>query len=252
MYRLSSIDDEVLQRVISNEIAAGFLRTFGVLKAVKHLKIDDFEKGILKYLLDTYSGNDALHDLSDVQLSEIGKKIERMYDELLDQEYEYTYDEFGEYLLYIFIEHARQNAFDVRESGYFDLDAYTQENYSEVPMFASASLSIRDELYLRELFEGFYCELIEQNEELADELDKEEFIGDLIKQGSIFWCMGFDDVDEESFIFRDDDFLYYDEPGGVDMSTMDGAEMSGFAMNEEDREPVSGSIKKKIGETEDE
>ncbi len=84
MYRLSSIEDEVLQRVLSNEMAAGFIRTFGVLKAVEHIVIGDFERGILKYLLDTYSGNDALHDLGDVQLTEIGKKVEKMYDELLD------------------------------------------------------------------------------------------------------------------------------------------------------------------------
>ena len=58
MYRLSNIKNDILQRVISNEMAAGFLRTFGVTRAVEHLDIGDFGKGIIKYLLNTYSGRD--------------------------------------------------------------------------------------------------------------------------------------------------------------------------------------------------
>ena len=246
MYRLSNIENDILQRVVSNEMAAGFLRTFGVTRAVEHLDIGDFGKGIIKYLLNTYSGNDALHDLGEAQLSEIAKKIEKMYDELLDPEYEYTYDEFGEYLLFIFIEHAKQNAYDVRESGYFDLDEHTEENYSEIPMFASASLSIRDELYLREYFSRFYDSMFEEDEEPEDEIDREEFINGLVKQGSMFWCMGFDDVEEESFIFWDDDYLFFDEPGGTDVFFSEEGKYLGFVMNEENREPISGSLKRSI------
>ena len=33
MYRLSNIENDILQRVVSNEMAAGFLRTFGVTRA---------------------------------------------------------------------------------------------------------------------------------------------------------------------------------------------------------------------------
>ena len=45
--------------------------------------------------------------------------------------------------------------------------------------------------------------------------------------------------------------MLYDEPGGAGVFTMEGAESFGFVMNEEDREPVSGSIKKKIGAEDD-
>ena len=62
MYRLSNIKNDILQRVISNEMAAGFLRTFGVTRAVEHLDIGDFGKGIIKYLLNTYSGNDVFQE----------------------------------------------------------------------------------------------------------------------------------------------------------------------------------------------
>ena len=247
MYRLSCVKNKVLQRVVSNEMAAGFLRTFGVKKAVWHLEIGEFEQGILKYLFNTYSDNASLHDLGKDQLSEIGKKIERMYDELLDPENEYTYDEFGEYLLFIFIEHAKENAYDVRESGYLDLDDVTEENYSEVPMFAFSSMSIMDELYLRELFSGLYDDITEDDEDIRNETDREEFIEEMIKQGSMFSCMGFDDIEGESFIFWDDDFLFFDEAGGTDVFFSEGAEFFGFVMNEEEREPVSGSLKRAIG-----
>ena len=242
MYRLSCMNNEILQRVVSNEMAAGFLRTFGVKKAVWHLKIDDFEQGIIKYLLNTYSDNALLHDLGGEQLSEIGKKIEKMYDELLDPENEYTYDEFGEYLLFIFIEHARENAYDVRESGYLDLDDVTEENYSEVPMFASSSMSIMDELYLRELFSESYDDITE-GEDMGNDADREEFIEEMIRQASMFSAMGFDDIEVESFIFRDDDFLFYDEPGGADVFFSEAGKYMGFVMNGDEREPVSGSIR---------
>ena len=245
MYRLSCVNNEILRRVVSNEMAAGFLRTFGVKKAVRHLEMGDFEQGIIKYLLNTYSNNDLLHDLGANLLSEIGKKIEKMYDELLDPENEYTYDEFGEYLLFIFIEHARENAYDVRESGYFDLDDVTEENYSEVPMFASSSMSIMDELYLRELFSELYDDITE-GEDIGNEADREEFIEAMISQASMFSCMGFDDIDGESFIFPDDDFLFCDEPGGVDVFFSEDGNYMGLVMSEDEREAVSGSLRKAI------
>ena len=50
MYRLSGVEDMVLQQIVSNEIAAGFLKTFGVKRAVNKLEFGDREKEILKYL----------------------------------------------------------------------------------------------------------------------------------------------------------------------------------------------------------
>ncbi len=250
MYRLSGVDDDILQKVVTNEMAAGFLKTFGVRKAAWELEIGDRERGIIRYLLNTYSGNEALHDLGEDRLEEIGRKIERMYDELIDPHNEYTYDGFGEYLLFLFIEHAGENAFDVRESGYFDIDESTQENYSDVPMFASSSMCIMDELYLRELFAGIYDDIAEDAES-DDEEAEEEFVNELIRQASMFSCMDTDDPAGESFIFSDDEFLIYDEPGGTEVLSEEAGGTPGFVMKEEGREPVSGSLKYKIGENRD-
>ena len=106
MYRLSEMENETLQRVVSDEMASGFLKTFGIKRATEHLEMNEFRLGVIRYLLNTYSENPGLHDLDDTAITEIGRKIEKMYDEIMDPEYEYTFDEFGEYLLYIFIRHA--------------------------------------------------------------------------------------------------------------------------------------------------
>ncbi|MCR5602604.1 MAG: hypothetical protein K6G27_02745 [Lachnospiraceae bacterium] len=296
MYRLSGVEDVVLQQIVSNEIAAGFLKTFGVMKAVNKLEMGEREKGIIKYLLNTYSGNDSLHDLGDIQLEEIAKKISKMYSELIDMDYEYVFDEFGEYLMYIFIKHAQANAFDVRESGYLSIDDVTQENYSEVPLFASSSICIMDELYLRKFFGDLFDEFLggigdydddeddddddedndkdddeddieadvkdegydevdneidvedgEDEEDDFDDYDEEEFrerfIEKMIRQASIFSCMGFEEDSGDSFVFWDDDFLRYDKTGGAAGLYDELAEIKGLIMTRERREPMSGSVK---------
>jgi hypothetical protein len=283
MYRLSGVEDVVLQQIVSNEIAAGFLKTFGVMKAVNKLEMGEREKGIIKYLLNTYSGNDSLHDLGDIQLEEIAKKISKMYSELIDMDYEYVFDEFGEYLMYIFIKHAQANAFDVRESGYLSIDDVTQENYSEVPLFASSSICIMDELYLRKFFGDLFDEFLggigdydddeddeedgygeeddendeeegeydededEDDEDDFDDYDEEEFrerfIEKMIRQASIFSYMGFEEDSGDSFVFWDDDFLRYDKTGGAAGLYDELAEIKGLIMTRERREPMSGSVK---------
>jgi hypothetical protein len=243
MYRLSEIEDETLQRVVSNEMASGFLKTFGIKRATEHLEINEFRQGVIRYILNTYSENAGLHDLNDSVITEIGYKIEKMYDEILDPEYEYTFDEFGEYLLYIFIRHAYNNFYQAKESGYFDIDDNTLENYSGEPIFASSSLSIRDEIYLREMFGRFLDEDFADDPKMTGG-DKDELVDDLIRAASIFAFMGYEDSDE-SFIFWDDDFLFYDEPGGADLF-IDNKSGHGFVTGGDECEPISGSLKIKI------
>ena len=177
-----------------------------------------------------------LHNLNDTTISEIGHKIEKMYDEILDPEYEYTFDEFGEYLLYIFIRHAYNNFYQAKESGYFDIDDKTLENYSGEPLFASSSLDIRDEIYLREMFNRFFDEEQDDEPEIFEGMDKDEQVDDLIRAASIFAFMGFENSDE-SFIFWDDDFLFYDEPGGPEL-ILDDKSILGFVTGNDECEPV--------------
>ncbi len=246
MYRLAEMEDEVLQIIVSNEMASGFLKTFGIKRATEHLEMDEFRLGVIRYLLNTYSENDGLHDLNDTALAEIGHKVEKMYDEIMDPEYEYTFDEFGEYLLYIFIKHAYNNFYQAKESGYFDIDEKTLENYSGEPIFASSSLNIRDELYLREMFSQFFDEDLADDPEMIQGEDKDELVDELVRAASIFAFMGYEDSDE-SFIFWDDDFLFYDEPGGSELFLGDRSNL-GFVTGCNECEPISGSFKKKIGE----
>lgn len=276
MYRLSGVEDMVLQQIVSNEIAAGFLKTFGVKRAVNKLEFGDREKEILKYLFKTYSGNDSLHDLGDIQLEEIGKKISKMYEELIDMDYEYIFDEFGEYLMYIFIEHAKKNASVNGEYGYLDIDDVTKENYSDVPLFASSSSCIMDELYLRKFFGDLFDEFLggigdyedeygyeedtenedhdendeagdgEEDDDDYDDYDEEEFkqrfVDKMIRQASMFAYMGFENDSSDSFVFWDDDFLSYDKPGGAERLLSGLSEIKGVIMTRNGREPISGSV----------
>lgn len=243
MYRLADINDDILQAVVSNEIATGFLKTFGIKRATEHLEMNEFRLGVIRYLLNTYSENPGLHDLSGETLGEIGKKISKMYDELMDPDYEYTFDEFGEYLLYIFIRHAYNNFCQAKESGYFDIDDNTLENYSGEPIFASSSLNIRDEIYLREMFGKYFDEDLADDPEMIQGVDKDELVDELVRAAGIFAFMGFEDSDE-TFIFWDDDFLFYDEPGGPALFLDDKFNL-GFVTGSDDCEPISGSLKKK-------
>ena len=67
-----------------------------------------------------------------------------------------------------------------------------------------------------------------------------------MRAAGIFAFMGFEDSDE-SFIFWDDDFLFYDEPGGPELFLGDKYNL-GLVTGSDDCEPISGSLKKKIGE----
>ena len=50
IYRLSEMKDEVLQIVISNEMASGFLKTFGIKRATERLEMDEFRLLVLRLL----------------------------------------------------------------------------------------------------------------------------------------------------------------------------------------------------------
>lgn len=61
-----------------------------------------------------------------------------------------------------------------------------------------------------------------------------------------FACMGVGEYDFDSVLFFDTDYLFIDEVGGGNLLLT--AENMGFVSGIEDREPVSGSLKMKIGE----
>ena len=225
MYRLPNWINEVMQRTISNEIARGFLRCLGIEKASRHISIgeEEIERLIEIYEFHAENIGSPINVPKEEITSTIARKLERMYEELLDEKYEYTFDEYGEYLLAMFIEYER------------DDEGATV-----------ASINIKDEIYLRELFAEEYREWEQEGifEEEGEE-DIDEFVEERLLAVTNFAYMGLNEFDFESFVFWDSDYTFLDEAGGG-MILLTHPEMGFVSGSSEEREPISGSVKQEI------
>ena len=98
MYRLAYDDDliqnDFVQKIVSRELAAGFRFTFGISE--KDYEIDEEQLDIFCSCAGGLSGVAANEELYD----KLKQKLETMLKEIEDLNYEYTFDCFGEYLLY--------------------------------------------------------------------------------------------------------------------------------------------------------
>ncbi len=233
MYRLAEMECPVIQRVVSNELATGILNVFNIDKAVAKLEIDDEGLDTLKTIFDFYSNNTSFHELGTDTLRIIAEKVEKMYEELLDTEYEYTYDEFGEYLLYLFMLYLG----DDEDSIY---DNYLCSQYKR------SSIYINDEIFIRDYYKDYYEMITKESPEMLEEISEKEYVEMHLKNVSVFPYMGFTEYDDESCIFWDVDYLLYDDAGKASILLTDIG--MGFVTQVDDREPISGSLKKKIGE----
>ena len=54
MYRLAIYDDRVIQRIVSNEVARGFLRCLGIFHAVEKIEITD---EVVTHLWETFENH---------------------------------------------------------------------------------------------------------------------------------------------------------------------------------------------------
>lgn len=219
MYRLADHNGKVIQRIVSNEMARGMLRCLGIEKATPTIQIGEKEIFKLMQVLDFHEENVGYCvDLSGGAVEEaVARKLERMYEELLDTEHEYTFDELGEYLIAAFIEY---------EAGH--------ENRP------GTSASVWDEIYVREYFKKKF-----EDKDSYTDFTKAE-IESLEKAHCdctlYFACMGIDDEDI-SLVFMDTDYKFLDMPRGGNI-LLEGN--FGFVSAEDGREPVSGSIKRKL------
>lgn len=240
MYRLSWTVDPVIQRVVSNELAAGFCYVFKDNEGYD----GPFEIGqnpppymSLDEIFQYYSQNANLRSLDEETLRVIERKIEKMYAELKDPEYEYTFDEFGEYLLYLFMCVAR--------------DDYEDFDMERRPL---SHIENEDLEYIAERYRRIYRNIIEEIREDGEE-DPAEFLGSEEKfvscrliNTTIFPYMAFceNEADNDfSCVYWDTDFTFYDQPDGGNI-ILKMKDFAGFVMGSDGQEPVSGSIKERI------
>lgn len=98
MYRLAGTKDLFMERAVSKEISLGVRFIFGMSRNEK--TIDD---SVLEQIF-VQEGVFYSRDM----LQQIKRKVECMLEEIEDPDYEYTFDCFGEYLLYIMLRYASQ------------------------------------------------------------------------------------------------------------------------------------------------
>ncbi|MCB7319908.1 hypothetical protein [Lacrimispora sp. 210928-DFI.3.58] len=93
MLRLAGFKSDAVQEVITEQMIWGFREMFGINSGGKpeEEKVKDFLRGALH--INTDDG------ISELSLQGITGRLENMYKNLTDREQEYTFDEFGEFLM---------------------------------------------------------------------------------------------------------------------------------------------------------
>ena len=227
MYRLANFKDATLQRIVSNEMAAGFIRALELNTSLP-IPIEYIDPAVVRNIFNLYSHNKGLHNLGEEALAAIILKIKKMYIEILDTSNEYTFDEFGEYILYLFIYKVY--------SEFLESDDYCDDWTLSAP-------SVEDYEYMHSFFKKWYDnDVLEDDTDLLD--DENSFIYEHIARVSEFACMS-ECTDYFSAIFWDEDFKLYDS---IDTSSIfadsSKSKYLGLSMCSDERhEPLSGSFK---------
>lgn len=93
MLRLAGLMSDAVQEVITEQMIWGFQKVFGIDTEgkIKREKVKDF--------LQKAEHINSEEGVSEQNLEGIAGRLEQMYQNLMNQEREYTWDEFGEFLL---------------------------------------------------------------------------------------------------------------------------------------------------------
>lgn len=229
MYRLA-FNDDFIQKVISKELAAGFRFAFGVSE--KDYEIDKDELNIFCGCNKTLSGVEDDEELFDT----LKLKLETMLKEIEDTDNEYTFDCFGEYLLYSILQQTSGYIADIED----DCDFCWK---------CSATNEEKTQVY--NIFLDCFTE--DNEDEMSDE-ELRQMAKTLTDRVTCFPRM----VDEPNnkepmldILFWDRDFLLYEDFGNIELVTKiirQNADVLGCIEGGE-TEPISGSLKKPLCKT---
>lgn len=188
MYRLSGIKSPLVQRLVSNEIIRGFHSVFGADDTTYHFDDDSFDSFIMcsDVLYKVLNEKPELREM-------IALKLCIMLKAVRDCDYEYTFDEFGEFLLHEMIEYVDDE----------DMEPYWEPG---------GTWFERNELrqLVKDIAEEIYSS--EEWEEVEPE-DKEREIEDTIRAITCFPRLA-DELEGKtlfSFLFWDTDFALFNE-----------------------------------------
>lgn len=215
MYRLPLYRDEILQKVITSEMIRGF--NF-VYYCDNYADSFDAIKRVLEDVpWSKFLGEDAWKQLH--------HKIIHMYRELNDTEYEYTFDEMGEFLLYKTIEYVR---------------LINELNDNEWV----AQMTWFDAKHIHSMFTANEKEAAR---DWADDFEEDIEVEDVVEEkmdALAFVNMGVHGPYEE-LILWDTDFLFLENMSDATALFQHSTEL-GLVTGDKNCEPISGSAKYKI------
>ena len=215
MYRLPMYQDAVLQKVITSEMIRGFNYVY---------YRDAFEDSLcaLKYVLEDVSWSKAL---GEDEWKQLHHKIIHMYRELNDTEYEYTFDEMGEFLLHKTIQYVRLVS-ELNDDQWFPQMTWFDAKHIHAMFTANEK---------------------EMSSDWADEFEEDIEVEDVVEEkmdALSFVNMGVHGPYEE-LILWDADFLFLENISDVTALFQHSAEL-GLVTGDKNCEPISGSVKYKI------
>lgn len=251
MYRLADVEDRKIQKIVSRGIYEVFQKAFcgegeGQEQEQQEVDKDKVERFFLAVDPRFLEETDYLHNY-------LAQKIEAMMRELLDEKYEYTFDEMGEAIMYLVLSKEAE-ALEVLEE---------LEDSGENETAPYDFLSENDKQYCK----TFAKDICESNitEGLADDgkEDLDEFDKEWIKEYREFepvlykalvtppYLVKLLDEDKVSLIWWDTDFDFIFELGIERFQAFAESEegrMFNFLTADDNVEEMSGSAKRKIGE----
>lgn len=230
MYRLA-FNDDLIQKVVSKELAAGFRFEFGISE--KAYEVDKEELNIF------CSSNEVLAGVEDDKelFDNLKLKLETMLREIEDSENEYTFDCFGEFLLYSILQQTSGCIEDMEDDDDYDFSW-------------KCSVTNEEKTQVYNIFLEYFTE--DNDEELSNE-ELQQMAKDMTDRVTYFPRMVDEPDNKEPMIdilFWDRDFLLYEDFGNIEMVTKiirQNADALGCIEGGE-TEPISGSFKQGLHE----
>lgn len=239
MYRMANWPEQ--QKEVTGELIRGFQHA---LQIPRYKQTIEWTKEQIMSLKDMLMGTpSSVEWLTEEQMKELMAKLGRMYEELFDPEHAYTYDEYGEFFLALMmnaVHEANMLASDID----FSEPCLNPIDYPSV--FHSLLEDIKEEQ--KEILENTDKQFVRMTE---DEMRKEAHRR--ILSMFCFPHMADDTFIIESYspVFWDMDFTFFFDHSLDDFTRTAESEIGsylGLVSSEEDREPVSGSIREPIKE----
>ncbi len=182
MLKTISINDKLIQRIVSDELANGLLNAFGFEEARECIKLTSEHYRRIEEIFKWYKDVDpeaGFYVRTNARIKDIAERIEKLYLKFIDEENEYDLDESDVYILKA-----------IMSSSYSDCIASVVQERSR----DYGGISIHDELYIKRWLLQKYEKKSNADPDFKEEYLKEEYIEDRFFDLILFPYINLDDI----------------------------------------------------------